>query len=122
VWRLKQEWAQEYSLWREARLDKDRWVYLGRWCLQRSESGCQWITLGADKNHDAKGFVEGMREMKVTPHVAQNDTRRASAFDGRTTRHPGYQMSQTFRKRIEECFGVKRHPVLRVKATPTFTI
>jgi hypothetical protein len=28
-----------------------------------------------------------------------------SAIDGRTTRHPGYTVSQRIRKRIEECFG-----------------
>jgi Transposase DDE domain len=28
-----------------------------------------------------------------------------SAIDGRTTRHPGYAVSQTIRKRIEENFG-----------------
>ena len=67
--------------------------------------GSQRITLGADKHYDTKGFVEELREMKVTPHVAQNDTYRSSAIDGRTTRHPGYPMSQRFRKRIEECFG-----------------
>jgi len=43
--------------------------------------------------------------MKVTPHVAQNDTRRRSAIDGRTTRHGGYAISQRIRKRIEEAFG-----------------
>jgi IS5 family transposase len=67
--------------------------------------GSQRITLGADKNYDTKGFVEALREMKVTPHVAQNDTNRASAIDERTTRHPGYASSQMIRKRIEECFG-----------------
>ena len=67
--------------------------------------GSQRITLGADKNYDTKGFVEGLREMTVTPHVAQNDTNRSSAIDGRTTCHPGYATSQTIRKRIEECFG-----------------
>jgi transposase len=67
--------------------------------------GSQRITLGADKNYDTKGFVEDLREMTVTPHVAQNDTNRASAIDGRTTRHPSYATSQTIRKRIEECFG-----------------
>ena len=41
------------------------------------------------KNYDTKGFVETMREMMVTPHVAQNDTNRSSAIDGRTTRDPG---------------------------------
>ncbi len=37
--------------------------------------------------------------------MAQNDTNRSSAIDGRTTRHPGYQSSQAIRKQIEECFG-----------------
>jgi hypothetical protein len=43
--------------------------------------------------------------MDVTPHVAQNDTNRSSAIDGRTTRHPGYAVSQKKRKRIEEVVG-----------------
>ena len=41
----------------------------------------------------------------MTPHVAQNTTHRASAIDGRTTRHPGYAVSQRRRKRVEEIFG-----------------
>ncbi len=68
-------------------------------------SGTHRVTVGADKNHDTKGFVEKMRDANATPHVAQNDTNRSSAIDGRTTRHPGYKTSQTIRKRIEECFG-----------------
>ena len=40
--------------------------------------------------------------MQVTPHVAQHTTNRASAIDGRTTRHPGYAISQQKRKRVEE--------------------
>ena len=46
-----------------------------------------------------------MRELGVTPHVAQNTNGRRSAIDGRTTRHPGYAVSQRVRKRIEEVFG-----------------
>ncbi len=61
--------------------------------------------LGADKNYDTRGFVEEMRARNVTPHVAQNDTNRSSAIDERTTRHEGYRVSQTKRKRVEECFG-----------------
>ena len=45
------------------------------------------------------------RERTVTPHVAQNTTARRSAIDRRTTRHPGYEVSQRIRKRIEEAFG-----------------
>ncbi len=62
-------------------------------------------TLGGDKGFDTKGFVEELRELGVTPHVAQNTTNRRSAIDGRTTRHRGYQLSQRFRKRVEEVFG-----------------
>ena len=64
------------------------------------------VTLAADKAYDTKEFVKEMRQMKITPHVAQNDGRRGgSAIDGRTTRHSGYKVSQQKRKRIEEVFG-----------------
>jgi len=64
------------------------------------------ITVGARKGYDIKDFVVECRHMEVTPHVAQNLTRRGgSAIDERTTRHSGYQVSQRQRKRIEECFG-----------------
>jgi hypothetical protein len=63
------------------------------------------ITLGADKGYDAADFVEELRSMNVRPHVAQNTSGRRSAIDRRTTRHPGYGMSQRIRKRIEEVFG-----------------
>jgi len=62
------------------------------------------VTLGADRGYDAADFVNELRTLNVRPHVAQNTTRR-SAIDGRTTRHPGYDVSQRLRKRIEEAFG-----------------
>jgi transposase len=65
----------------------------------------QAITLGADKAYDAEDFVNELRSMKVTPHVAQNTSGRSSAIDGRTTRHAGYAVSQRIRKRIEKAFG-----------------
>src|SRR5207237_7064589 len=65
----------------------------------------QAITLGADKAYDAEDFVNELRSMKVTPHVAQNTSGRSSAIDGRTTRHRGFAVSQHIRKRIEEAFG-----------------
>ena len=63
------------------------------------------LTVGADKAYDTADFVAGMRQMCVTPHVAQNDKGRASAIDARTTRHQGYAVSQKKRKLIEEAFG-----------------
>jgi Transposase DDE domain len=52
-----------------------------------------------------RDFVIERRDKAVTPHVAQNQSGRRSALDGRTTRHPGYAISQRIRKRIEEVFG-----------------
>ena len=65
------------------------------------------ITLGGDKNFDTRDFVREMRELGVTPHVAQfpETTRRGSAIDARTTRHPGYDISQRKRKLVEQAFG-----------------
>ena len=63
------------------------------------------ITLGADKGYDAADFVEELRTINVRPHVARNTSRRRSAIDRRTTRHPGYEASLRIRKRIEEAFG-----------------
>ena len=63
-------------------------------------------TLGADKNYDTTECVADQRVRGVTPHVAQNTGRKGgSALDGRTTRHPGYAVSQRLRKRVEEIFG-----------------
>jgi transposase len=63
------------------------------------------VTLGGDKAYDSREFVDDLRFLKVTPHVAQNTTKRSSAIDGRTTRHTGYVESQRKRKRVEEIFG-----------------
>ena len=63
------------------------------------------ITLGADKAYDVAEFVGDLRQVNVTPHVAQNTTNRRSAIDARTTRYPGYAVSGWVRKRIEEVFG-----------------
>jgi transposase len=67
--------------------------------------GDQPVTIGADKAYDTKDFVEETRNMNATPHVAQNNKGRKRAIDGRTTRHPGYAISQQKRKRVEEIFG-----------------
>jgi transposase len=62
-------------------------------------------TLAGDRGYDTRGFVAQLRELHVTPHVAQNDSNRRSAIDGRTTRDEGYAVSQRKRKRVEEVFG-----------------
>jgi transposase len=63
------------------------------------------ITVGGDKAYDTREFVQSLRALNAVPHVARNRTGRSSAIDGRTTRHPGYAISQRLRKRVEEIFG-----------------
>jgi IS5 family transposase len=65
--------------------------------------GTKRITLGADKAYDVASFIDNLREIRVTPHVAQK--LKSSAIDVRTVRHPGYEVSQRVRKRVEEIFG-----------------
>ena len=68
--------------------------------------GTKRVTLGGDRGYDTKDFVKDLRDLNVTPHVAQNDSgNRTSAIDGRTTQHAGYGISQRKRKRVEEVFG-----------------
>ncbi len=68
--------------------------------------GTKTVTVGGDKGFDTRGFVAECRHLRVTPHVAQDHARAGgSAMDARTTRHPGYKISQRKRKRIEEWFG-----------------
>jgi len=79
--------------------------------LQAHRPGRRRITLGADKAYDVAAFVETLRQRRITPHIARDDhltktgKRRRTLIDGRTTRHPGYAVSQRIRKRIEESFG-----------------
>jgi transposase len=68
--------------------------------------GSHRITVGGDKGYDAYNFVDGLRDLGATPHIAQAiSVSRGSCIDRRTTRHLGYQVSQIIRKRIEEPFG-----------------
>lgn len=66
-------------------------------------------TLGADKGYDMPDFIADVRALGFTTHVSPNPHRyrgrKKSAVDGRTTRHPGYLVSQRKRKLIEQGFG-----------------
>lgn len=73
--------------------------------LDRIERKKRRLTLGGDKGYDTQEFVAQLRQRKVTPHVAQNQSGRRSAIDGRTTSWGGYAVSQRLRKRVEEIFG-----------------
>jgi len=80
---------------------------LVRRCLSRIAASAD----RGDKAYDVAAFVGDLRARKVTPHIAIDGNVRVTgkprktAIDGRTTRHPGYDVSQRIRKRIEESFG-----------------
>jgi transposase len=63
------------------------------------------VTVGADKAYDTQDFVATVRELRVTPHITQNNTNRRSTIDERTTRHPGYRISLSKRWLVEKPFG-----------------
>jgi transposase len=73
--------------------------------MLESMPGHHRITVAADKGYDTRDFVAEVRAMQITPHIAQHTTRRRSAIDARTTRHPGYTISQQKRKLVEQGFG-----------------
>jgi transposase len=75
------------------------------------------MTLGADKAYDTQDFVAALRDLKITPHVTQNDRNRTSALDRRTTRHTSYQISQAKRYWVEKPFGWMKSvgPLRKVK-------
>ncbi len=86
----------------------------------RSKAAGRRITVGEDKAYDTADHVANLRAIKVTPHVTQNNglTKtgkiRKSAIDQRTTRHPGYGMSQSRRAMTECIFGWgKQHGTMR---------
>ena len=65
------------------------------------------ITVAGDKGYDTRAFVATLRSMRTTPHLAQytETVHRRSAIDARTTRHPGYALSQRKRQLVEQGFG-----------------
>jgi len=77
----------------------------GEWeaALLLLEQADRATTVGGDKHFDVDRFIRPVRQRGITPHVAQKDT--GSRIDARTTRHPGYAISQRKRKLIEQVFG-----------------
>jgi len=82
----------------EARADRAKRITLGA----DKGGACPWAGLWPDPRN-AQDFVNELRSMAVTPHVARKA--RHSAIDKRTARHAGYATSQRRRKLVEEAFG-----------------
>lgn len=60
------------------------------------------VTVAADAAYAAREFLERMRKLRATPHVAQGQR---APLDARTTRHAGYAVSVRARRLIEKVFG-----------------
>jgi len=72
--------------------------------MVRDIPGARRVTVGGDKAYDVREFVDTLRNLNVSTHIAGKNAA-YSMIDGRTTRHPGYDLSQKKRKRVEEIFG-----------------
>jgi transposase len=84
----------------------------------KARQAARRITAGEDKAYDTAAHVARLRTINVTPHVTQYNTAsprgRQSAIDARTTRHRGYDMSQSRRAMVECIFGWgKQHGTMR---------
>jgi transposase len=66
------------------------------------------ITVGADKAYQEKGFIAGLRELGVIPHIAEyarDLPQWPNCLTGREREHPGFARSQEKRKLVEKNFG-----------------
>ena len=63
------------------------------------------ITLGGDKGFDAADFIMKLREIERGRRTWPNTRPAGPPSTGARLRHPGYDISQRVRKRIEEGFG-----------------
>jgi hypothetical protein len=90
----------------------DRW---GRSPEQVNEQ-TRAITVGGDKLYQEKGFINGLRERKVIPHVAEYEPNRKwpNWLTEQERNDPGFAISQQRRKLIEKVFGwAKQDSILR---------
>jgi len=65
-------------------------------------------TVGADKAYQVRGFIEGLREMGVRPHVAEyrkSMRQWPNCLRAEEREDPGFASSQRQRKRIEKMFS-----------------
>jgi transposase len=65
------------------------------------------ITLGADKSYQEKNFIEGLRQRRVVPHVAEYapNPQWPSFLSEQERNDPGFAISQRKRKLVEKVFG-----------------
>lgn len=81
---------------------------VGQVRAQRGQGETMDLTVGADKAYQKKEFIEGLRELRVAPHVAEyvkDLPQWPNCLTAREREHPGFGISQKKRKLIEKNFG-----------------
>ena len=76
--------------------------------LPRRDAVGRTRTVGADKAYQVKGFIDGLRELGVWPHVAEYSKslpQWPNCLTVQEREHPGFAISQRQRKRIEKMFS-----------------
>jgi len=88
------------------RAEREAGLEMMKRVLGRNQRG-QEITLGADKGYQEESFVEGLRKLKVVPHVSQYQENKnwPNWLNPSERQHPGYEISLQKRKLVEKVFG-----------------
>lgn len=63
------------------------------------------ITVGGDKGYQEQDFIEGLRKLSATPHIAEYEKNRQNWLTAREREDGGFRISQTKRKLVEKIFG-----------------
>jgi len=63
------------------------------------------ITVGGDKGYQEQDFIEGLRKLSVTPHIAEYEKKRRSWLTASEREDLGFRISQSKRKLVEKIFG-----------------
>jgi transposase len=63
------------------------------------------ITVGGDKGYQEKDFIEGLRNLSVTPHIAEYQKKRRSWLMASEREGLEFRISQSKRKLVEKIFG-----------------
>jgi len=63
------------------------------------------ITVGGDKGYQEQDFIEGLRNLSITPHIAEYEKKRRNWLTASEREDEGFRISQTKRKLVEKIFG-----------------
>jgi len=63
------------------------------------------VTVGGDKGYQEQDFIEGVRNLGVTPHIAEYERNRRNWLTASEREDLGFRISQRKRKLVEKIFG-----------------